>query len=98
MCLRSNQMEWLTLAALAALAVGLVLPAYPQIVAKLAARGVELSWLGHLSVLALVLLVGLAAVVLAGVVLGTVAWVIERFSRRPHDVAEAGNRGAQPRD
>ncbi len=93
---RSHQMERLILIAMVAIAVELVLPAYPKVVAKLAARGIELSWFGHIELFALVILVGLLPLALVGVVLGVVGWLIDRASRRPDNRARKinGDRGS----
>lgn len=84
---RSGQTEWLAPLALLAIAVGLMLPVYPKTVARLAEQGVELSWLGHLGLLALMLLIALAPVVLVGPLFCAVGWVIERFRRRDSNSA-----------
>jgi hypothetical protein len=94
---RSHHMERLALVLPGAFAAGLVQPAYPKVVAKLGARGVELSWLGHLGVFALLVLLGLAGWGLLGVVPGAVAWVFGRATRRPDDPAGPGTTAARPR-
>ena len=78
----SPHMDWLILGSLVAMAVAFVLPAYLKVVAKLADHGVALTWLGHIGVVAAVLLVGLVALAVVGGLLGVVTWLIERVSRR----------------
>lgn len=74
------------LLALAAIAIGLVLPAYSKVVAKVAERGVELSWLGHVGVFGLLAVVALVIFTvflgMAIALLGLLSWASDRVTRR----------------
>ncbi len=76
-----QNMDRLILIAVVAIAVGLATPPYSKVVAKLAASGVELTWLGHIGVFTLVMAAGLAALALVWALFLAVGWVIERARR-----------------
>ena len=56
-------------------------PPSSKVVAKLAASGVELTWLGHIGVFTLVIAAGLAALALVWALFRAVGWVMERARR-----------------
>ncbi len=76
-----QNMERLILIAAVAIAVGVATPPYSKVVAKLAASGVELTWLGHIGVFTLVIAAGLAALAMVWALFLAVGWVIERARR-----------------
>jgi hypothetical protein len=74
--------ERLLLVGAGAFILGLVIPAYPGVVARLAARGVELTWAGHLGLLAALVALSVAALAMVVAACRAVGWVAERLSRR----------------
>ena len=80
---RGQDMGRLVLIALAAIVVGLTLPAYSKGVAAFRmARSAEPSWLGHVGIFATMLVLVLAALALVPATLVAAGWVIERVGRR----------------
>ncbi len=57
------------------------LPIYPKLVAKISSRGVELSWLHHLGLFALTVLLGLLGMVLCGLMVVAITWAADGASR-----------------
>lgn len=76
-----RDMDRLILIAVVAIAVGVATPLYSKVVSKLAASGVELTWLGHIGVFTLVIAAGLAALALVWALFRAVGWVIDRACR-----------------
>ena len=77
-----QDMDRLILIGMVVIAVGVATPPYSKVVAKLAASGVELTWLGHIGVFTLVIAAGLAALALVWALFRAVGWVMERARRR----------------
>lgn len=79
---RFHDTERLVGITLAVIVVATALHGYLVIVGKLAARGVELSWLGHVVVFASATLVCVATLALGAVVLGVTTWATVWFVNR----------------
>lgn len=75
--MHSPRTERLVVLSILLLIAALSVPAYAMWVAKLAARGVPLSWLQHLGLLGVAVLLGMAGAALCGLVLAVLVWLIE---------------------
>lgn len=80
---RSHHDERNILIALVAIAVGTLLPAYPILVTKMTARGVEVSWLGHVAIIGGLLLFALFSMAVFACVIGMVMWILDRIRGGP---------------
>ena len=75
--MHSPRTERLIVISLVMVTTGISLPTYAKLVAKITARGVDLSWHQHLALLGMAVLIGMAGVVLCGLVVAILVWLLE---------------------
>lgn len=80
----SHNTERLVWLALAAIWLGVTLPAYQKAATWIAAQGVALAWYQHLGLFVVSGIVGVVAVLVFGLALAAVCWVVDGIRRLMH--------------
>jgi hypothetical protein len=77
----SQGTERLVVIVVVTITAAISLPIYPKLVAKITARGIELSWLHHVGLFALAVLLGLVGMALVGLMVVAVTWAADGASQ-----------------
>lgn len=75
--MHNPRIERLVVLSILLLIAALSIPTYATWVARLTARGVPLSWLQHLGLLGVAVVLGMAGAALIGLLLAVLVWLVE---------------------